>query len=228
MTESEWDRCIFPEAMVRFLAATRKASDRKLRLFACACCRRLWHLLADGPCRQAVETAERYADGLATAVELDAARCGATAGVRGSTLFSDAGPPLLAVAWACDRPEEGNRQRPGDRLPPEGILGRAVLGKDKSQAALLRDIFGPPLFRDMSVPFPLLRWAGGKVVKLAEAAYQERSLPSGHLDPARLAVLADALEEAGCRKPALVSHCRQQGTVHVRGCWVVDLLLGRE
>ena len=69
-------------------------------------------------------------------------------------------------------------------------------------------------------------WLTPAVVSLAEAAYARRILPSGHLDPARLAVLADALEEAGCTDETILSHCRGPGP-HVRGCWCVDQLLGK-
>ena len=64
------------------------------------------------------------------------------------------------------------------------------------------------------------------VVALANAAYDERELPSGHLDPARLAVLSDALEEAGCADADLLAHLRSPGP-HVRGCWALDLVLGK-
>ena len=88
------------------------------------------------------------------------------------------------------------------------------------QSSILRDIFGSP-FRPLTLA-PVHR--APTVVSLARAAYDERQLPSGELDPRRLAVLADALEEAG--SPAeLVSHLRSPGP-HVRGCWVVDLCLG--
>ncbi len=70
----------------------------------------------------------------------------------------------------------------------------------------------------------LLEWNGGLVPRLAEIAYQERLLPSGHLDPARLAVLSDALEEAGCTDAEILSHLRSRGP-HVRGCWALDLVL---
>jgi hypothetical protein len=56
--------------------------------------------------------------------------------------------------------------------------------------------------------------------------YDERELPSCHLDAARLAVLADMLEEAGCTDPLLLGHLRGPGP-HLRGCWAVDLLLGK-
>jgi hypothetical protein len=64
-------------------------------------------------------------------------------------------------------------------------------------------------------------------VRLATAIYEERSLPEGTLDGLRLGVLADALEEAGVRDQEILGHLRQQGAVHVRGCSVIDLLLGK-
>jgi hypothetical protein len=88
---------------------------------------------------------------------------------------------------------------------------------------LARDIFGNP-FRPASVE---PEWITPTITNLATAAYDERVLPSGELDPARLAVLADALEEAGCDNADILSHLRSPGP-HVRGCWVVDLLLGKE
>jgi hypothetical protein len=66
----------------------------------------------------------------------------------------------------------------------------------------------------------------GVVVCLAQAAYENRQLPPGLLDNARLAVLADALEEAGCQDPVILGHLRSGGE-HVRGCFVVDALLGK-
>jgi hypothetical protein len=65
------------------------------------------------------------------------------------------------------------------------------------------------------------------VTNLAAVAYEERQLPSGELDPARLAVLADALEESGCTNGDILGHLRQPGT-HVRGCWALDKVLGKE
>ena len=70
-------------------------------------------------------------------------------------------------------------------------------------------------------------WLTSAVNDLATAAYEERTLPSGELDPARLTVLADALEEAGCTNLDVLDHLRGPGR-HYRGCWIVDLLTGRE
>ncbi|MGL4554267.1 MAG: hypothetical protein ACRC33_24145 [Gemmataceae bacterium] len=63
------------------------------------------------------------------------------------------------------------------------------------------------------------------ILPLARAACADRLLPAGTLDPARLAVLADALEEAGASGD-LLAHLRSSGP-HVRGCWALDLVLGR-
>ncbi len=99
------------------------------------------------------------------------------------------------------------------------------LGTDPSPAriALIYDIFGNP-FRPVKVN---LAWQTPTVLALATAAYENRILPAGTLDSARLAILADALEEAGCDNADMLNHCRQPG-VHVRGCWVVDAILASE
>lgn len=88
------------------------------------------------------------------------------------------------------------------------------------QADYLRDIFGNP-FRPLTLS-PSHRTP--TVVSLTRAAYDERHMPTGELDPHRLAVLADALEEAGATGE-LLAHLRGLGP-HVRGCFVVDLCLG--
>jgi hypothetical protein len=131
MTEAEWLSCTDGERMWKFLHG--KASVRKARLFACACCRRVWHLLEEGPGRNAVVT---------------------------------------------------HRQNDPAACPPPNAL----------------------------------------VLQLARTAYEERILPEGSLDPARLVVLADALKESGCTDHRLLDHLRGPGP-HVRGCWAVDRVL---
>jgi len=101
-------------------------------------------------------------------------------------------------------------------------LGAKGVEREK-HTIVLKEIIGNP-FR----PVPLNpAWLTPTVLCLAEATYDNRNLPSGTLDNARLAVLADALEDGGCNQPDILNHLRQPG-VHVRGCWVVDLLLGKE
>jgi hypothetical protein len=94
-----------------------------------------------------------------------------------------------------------------------------------AQSVLFRDLFGTP-FRPIILKRAWLTWHNATILKLAQAIYEDRQLPSGHLDAHRLAVLADALEDAGCTDQDVLGHCRGQGP-HVRGCWVVDLLLGK-
>jgi hypothetical protein len=86
--------------------------------------------------------------------------------------------------------------------------------------ALLREVFGTPVFRPVSINPDWLNWRDGTVSRLAQVIYEERRF-------ADLPVLADALEEAGCDNTDVLDHCRGGGE-HVRGSWVVDLLLGKE
>jgi hypothetical protein len=101
---------------------------------------------------------------------------------------------------------------------------------DKAEAAvhvrLLREVLGNP-FRPATIEKSWLKWRDSTIPNLAQAAYDDRELPSGHLKADKLAILADALEEAGCTNADILRHLRGPGP-HVRGCWVVDLLLGKE
>jgi hypothetical protein len=109
---------------------------------------------------------------------------------------------------------EAVRQGAGNAPP------RIMRGEKAAQAALLRDILGPLPFRPVTVSPSWLSGNGGTVAKLAAAIYEERRF-------ADLPILADALEDAGCTDAAVLAHCRGPGE-HVRGCWAVDLLTGRE
>ena len=87
------------------------------------------------------------------------------------------------------------------------------------QSALLRDIFGNP-FRTVAVDPKWLTWNGGTVPAIARRIYDQRRFED-------MPILADALEDAGCDNQDILTHCRQSGD-HVRGCWVVALLLGND
>jgi len=310
MTEAEWLASNDPAAMLAKIQSVRlsyekrnrepvpnwQVSDRKLRLFACACCRAVFHLLTDERSRRAVEVAERYADGLAAAEEVRQAHHDLL-GVAGGN---------STIAWALS--EVGLDL--GNTL--SWWLPRPEAGSPASQAALLRDIIGNP-WRPVTLPGALPKrhcfscgapmameanhhhglglwrcskdsqhvtravtleemnlhrrggcpWLTPTVLALAEAAYAERR-GDGSLDPDRLAVLADALEDAGCaadhpcdrcggtggrmlqatdkvrsapgecpkcaatgRVPSpIIGHLRGPGP-HIRGCWCVDLILGK-
>jgi len=203
MTEAEWLACTDPAPMLEFLWGN--AGDRKLRLFAAACSRRGWGRIS-APGRAAVEVAEAFADGLAGPEELRAARQACKFAGGDAAWYAAASRAAVAARNAALSAQAG-----ADPTPERA-----------AQAALLRCVFGNP-FRPVSID-PALRTPA--VISLAEAAYTERILPSGHLDPQRLGALAAAIEE-GRADAAIVGHLRSDGP-HVRGCWAVDLVLGRQ
>jgi hypothetical protein len=221
MTEAEWAFCIDPVLMLESLREGGMASEaRKLRLFAAACCRRAWHLLDAGG-RATVEVSERFADGSASQEELQAA-VWANLGredldARAAVDHAAVGawrPAVALLAAVC-----GRRPEPGPAPADPAALAR----ERAAQADLLRDILGSRPLWPVCVASS---WRTPTVVALAQAAYEERRLPGGHLDATRLAILADAAEEAGCTDGDLLAHLRGPGP-HVRGCWPVDLLLER-
>jgi hypothetical protein len=221
MTELVWLACTDPGPMLEFLRS--KASERKLRLFACACCRRIWHLLTDVRSLQAVEVAERYADGEAGLGALTAA------GQAASSVTLDAwGHAAAAAEFAAEATWSDDEFGGAYRAALSASSASLARGQTDStvQCDPLRDLTGPLPFRAARIGPTWLTWSAGALVKLAQTTYDDRLLPAGTLAPARLAILADALEEAGCTDLDILNHCRQPG-VHVRGCWVVDLLLGK-
>jgi hypothetical protein len=85
-----------------------------------------------------------------------------------------------------------------------------------AQTDLLRDIVGNP-FRPVTFS---PRWRTSTAVAIARGMYESR-------DFGAMPILADALQDAGCEAEAILTHCRDAQQVHVRGCWVVDLVLGK-
>lgn len=236
MTEVEWLACDDPEPMFQFLKG--KVSDRKLRLFACSCCRKIWHLLTDERCRRAVTVAEEFADGTASFERLcishEEATAAAQAALEATIHLNDETNeyPPSAVRYACDDLRFWDMHHAAGVCAADTELATCVAIDIKGydgpnpriasrivQLLLLRDIFGNP-FRPVTVSPAWLAWNHGTVPKLAQAIYDERRF-------ADMPILADALEEAGCTSADILAHCRQPAE-HVRGCWVVDLLLGKE
>jgi len=240
MTEAEWLACTDPDRMLDFLQ--ERGSDRKLRLFAVACCRSVWDLLTDARSRAAVEVSERYADRRATEKELGAALTRAL-----EATARRAQRAAWAAYWAASRRAAKAVQNvcsaAGDATARVAAEAARAAGADQVAAwnaekatggrgyvSFLRDIFGNP-FRSVTVEPAWLAWHGGTVAKVARSIYEDRRFGD-------LPVLADALEEAGCTNGAVLEHCRSAGgtrrqasggrepPVHVRGCWVLDQLLG--
>jgi hypothetical protein len=231
MTEQEWLQDAEPMAMMNLMRD--RAGERKLRLFACACLRRLQ---LGKRSRRAVEMAERYADGMteederrraaeAAAEEVEAARLNARASITG--WWDDGGDisleELQAAAALVTLAESAPRAADVafstlDSLDRHYPALMATAAKEQEQRRLLRDIFGNP-FRPVAVAPAWLAWNDGVTRKLAQWIYEERAFD-------RLPILADALEEAGCANADLLNHCRQP-VEHVRGCWAIDLILGK-
>jgi hypothetical protein len=214
--EAEWLACTDPLTLARY--RTPRITNRKRRLFACACCRLLWDQLADPRNRAAVEVAERFADGRATQEELARAHLEACAVPRPAR--GDAYRLHLSAANAVlEAADTGPRPRLGSVVLPFGpTRGRRRSAEAPRLADLFREVVGNP-FRSLNLDPAWLAWDDGCVQKLARRIYDER-------DFAALPVLADALEEAGGSDAHILRHCRGPGP-HVLGCWVVDFLLGK-
>jgi hypothetical protein len=209
MTEAEWLACEDPRRMLDFLRG--QASERKLRLFAVACCRRVPNLLNDSGDVKAVEVAERFADGETSLQELLRVHQAEPVDIYST---KDAVAEERAF-WAA----RSSASLAAGTYTSGGIDRYSRPAENRDQAALLRCLFGNPFHPATSDP-AWLAWNSATVPKLAQAIYDDRAFD-------RLPVLADALEDAGCIDADLLAHCRS-GAEHVRGCWVVDLLLEKE
>jgi hypothetical protein len=244
MTETEYLCCADPGLMLNELEI--KTSDRKLRLLAVACHRRILHLLSDQTdCRKTLEFAERFADGLATRNELRGLAWGKPGSAFSVVLYKawvaaenslEFGAGTVKKATLVLNPQKYQKWEDAFRAASERysmgeatVIADAAMPRDwvekgssawkeerASQCSLLRDIFGNP-FRPVTLD---PAWLTPKVKTLAQAIYDDRAFE-------RMPELADALAEAGCANVDILSHCRGPGP-HVRGCWVVDLVLGRE
>jgi hypothetical protein len=217
MTEAEWLACKDSRAMLAFLRG--KVSDRKARWFACACARRVRWTHESADCRAVLHAAERFADGLIGAEELEAAadyECDEDPVLDAAAVPRCAAERAAFIAQCCIG--DGGTNEVGTPY-----YWKRVHAESAVQAHLIRCVFGNP-FRPMTFTAACVT---ATAAGLAAAAYAERKLPSGELDPVRLAVLSDALEEAGCADAELLAHLRSPGP-HIRGCWPVDLILGRK
>jgi hypothetical protein len=238
MTEAEWLGCDDPLLLLRYLRDIQ-ASERKHRLFAAACCRRVSHLCTDRRSRAAIAVGERFADNLTTEEELRQAHAAAwrayeevqTAFLAGRIRAAacDAAHATSCVAVCLEESEWG--PRPGTDVY-SGASGAAQsatnaagssAGADweafrdaesRLQAELVRCVFNP--FKPTTLE---PSWQTPAAMALARSMYEERNFEI-------MPVLADALEEAGCADADILGHCRGPGP-HVRGCWVLDLILAK-
>jgi hypothetical protein len=221
MTAEEWSSCDNLRKMLSVLRG--KVDERKNRLFNAACCRRLWPLYSAPAVRQAILTGELYADGRVDREQLrDAlraihrARASSVTGTPVGLALQAAGYVAAEFRpdWALQSLSDSSYALLG--VAPTEQLEAARKRVEQANCDLLREVFGNP-FRRVSVN-PV--WLTPGVRAVTTAIYEDR-------DFAAMPILADALEEAGCDEAAILDHLRGPNN-HVRGCWALDLILGRE
>jgi len=230
MTEAEWNAFQWPLEPLEFLAG--RASQRKLRLFTAACCRQIWRFLKHEELRRLVLVSEQFADKRITEKEFEKAYTAVIAledpegnDAEMNAVISAAATPLepFHCTDCAEEAADAIFMEASAKVPKiQGKIQIKItqgirLEHLKKQVVALRCIFGPLPFRSVAVESV---WLTPTVKQLAQAIYDERAFD-------RLPILADALEDGGCTNADILSHCRGAGP-HVLGCWVVDLLLGKE
>lgn len=220
VTEQEWRSSTDPLPMLEFIRGN--VSDRKLRLFACACTQAVRELLwVDFYSQLALQRAEEHADGQASVEDLLTAQNE----VRDRLELYASEPVYDAAYWAggLNITEDVNScvfyaanvsmRMIDDEMKAHKVRAEIV----RQQSCFLRDVIGPsPFFATLFDK----RWRTEIVNTLAQGIYDDRTFD-------RMPILADALQDAGCEDADILDHCRSNGP-HVRGCWVVDLLLGKK
>jgi hypothetical protein len=214
-----------------------RISERKLRLWAVACCWRIGDVFEDVQSRRAVEGARHFADGAVSCEELTKRRMAVSAVIqetRREGVHLDEKPAALVAAVAATRlPFDtdaaawgvNNAARAAARLPSAYASYNAphaatIAREAAAQCDLLRDIVGNPFDEKPAIDPLWQRLDHGNIARLVEVIYREERW-------ADLPILADALEEVGCCQEDLLDHLRGPGP-RVRGCWVVDRLRGNE
>jgi hypothetical protein len=204
MSEAEWLALEDPTPMLEYLRD--KASERKLRLIAVAVCR----LMSGG---RVVDAAEKHADGMVSKREMREAADEELWHMN--NWYRHMGAEEVESAQALYRAVTAPRADEAAAL----VVEEAGTDRAGIACSLLREVCGNP-FRRVALDPAWLTWRDSTISKLAQVIYDDRAFD-------RLPILADALEDAGCTDADILSHCRQPSE-HVRGCWVVDALLGKE
>lgn len=206
-----------PDSVEELLrVAQQHISPRKLRLFLVACCRRVWHQIVDPRSQQAVLLAEQHADGKITEEALDQAN-EAAADVVGELVGSDNLKVFCAAAAAFHASHWDLEDL--DRLsdaPENAILASDSADEDRIQVAILQDLIG-----DYTQSVVVEEsWLTELVKEMASGIYTNSSFE-------QMPELGALLARAGCTSSALLDHCNE-APQHYRGCWALDLILGKE
>lgn len=216
MNATTWDRTTNLTAMLALLR--QRKFERPLRLFACACCRLVWNLLPEGAYRRAVEVAEAHAEGRATRPALKRAHKLARELDERLAALDDDETLAGEIDAAAATLNASDPDQIGKRALTAANNCAYVLGEEAHSilfADLLREIIGKP-FRRVVIAPTWLTWNEGLVRHLATTIHAEQAFD-------RLPILGDALEDAGCADPDLLSHLRL-AEPHARGCWALTAL----
>jgi hypothetical protein len=226
MTEEEWLECKDSVPMLEYLQG--RASERKLRLFACNCIRNNWNLVTNAYSRRWVEVEEAYIDGKLERAELVAALADRGQGETDDNIrwaeqmASDAYYHAISCALSVARHAFQSDPNMNDAKPniSEGFLVPTMVDESSKERAkqtrLLCELLGPLPFHPVTLN---PAWLTPTVKQLAAVIYEERQSD-------KMPILADALLDAGCDNEEVLKHC-QNGGEHVRGCWVIDILLDK-
>lgn len=251
MTKTEWLSQNDPARLILHLRLRTRhlASHRKLRLFGCAALRHIAASMQNSDLVAVCAGVETWCDAPNNRAAVRDSRAAVRLLQRGFVLPPDMWDVCRTYTYPIIPNDVARGARPlflavlSSRLlttTSRSVRERRVSGRIAGQMSrflieaagttetevhvqLLHDIFAPPAAAKTSNSLP----ENGTISNLARAVYEDSRPRDGQLSADRLAILADALEEAGCTDEAILSHCRGQGP-HVRGCWVVDLLLGKE
>lgn len=213
MTEAQWRQCDDPRELLQTLRDVGASSTRKAFLCMYACLRHYWRWLEGKPIAAALENMEQYVDGSGPGPwypgEAD------NWGVVGMfVLYMAQDASQFYSGQLAARFENGvANTADADKL----IATRA--DAMWLQCKIIRDLFRPFVY-PVAMDAKWLSWNTATIPKLAQSIYDTRRF-------ADLPILADALEEAGCTDEGILRHCRRPAE-HVRGCWVLDLLLGKQ
>ena len=189
-----------PTRTLARLLGARRTSQRKYRLFAVACCRFHLDRITDPDCRALIDLSERWADGDAEAKAVYALRRKVSRWASEQTVTSRRWVGVWGAYWTAQ---------------PKGAPVFGMLNH-KSYRPLLADIVGPSPRAGAFSP----AWRTDTAKALARQMYESR-------DFSAMPILADALQDAGCDDKEVLTHCRDPKATHVRGCWVLDLVLGK-
>jgi hypothetical protein len=212
------------------VANLSELSPRKQRLLACACVRRVWQLLVATELRNVIAVAELFADGQRNIAELQAAYTAAR--LESVRLPRQDSASLAAWAATCTATDDHTSDRPfnyretirisslvSEALNPGNSLTDPLVRSARQDEVDVHQRFLQDIELLSGIVFSPV-WRTSTAVAIASGMYDSR-------DFSAMPILADALQDAGCENEDILNHCRDPEQVHVRGCWVVDLVLDK-